>query len=232
MENTLGVLGGMGPLASQLFYKMVIEKTAAVKDQEHINMIILNHATMPDRTEAIFGENSKQVYDLLFEDCKMLEHAKCKAIVGICNTAHYFLHQYKDMLTIPILSMVREAAAEMGRLYRGERVAVLATDGTIKTALYQAALEEEGVIPYLPDSQTQRLVMRLIYDCVKRGAPTDKAALISIDDELKASGCKAALTACTELSVIKTAERLDGFYADPMEILAEKAIVFMGKKLR
>jgi len=232
MENTLGVLGGMGPLASQLFYKMMIEKTAAAKDQEHINMIILNHATMPDRTEAIFSENAKQVYDLLFEDCKMLEHAKCKAIVGICNTAHYFLHQYEDLLEIPILSMIRETAAEMGRLFKGESVAVLATDGTIKTELYQAALKEEGVIPYLPSPQTQRLVMRLIYDCVKSGASTDMAALESIDDELKANGCMAALTACTELSVIKAEERLDTFYADPMEILAEKAIVFMGKSLK
>lgn len=232
MENALGVLGGMGPLASQLFYKIVIEKTAAEKDQEHINMIILNHATMPDRTDAIFSEDSRVVYQLLLEDCKMLEKAGCKGIVGICNTAHYFLHQYDSLLNIPILSMVKETAGEMGRLYKGERVAVLATDGTIKTELYQDALKEEGVVPYLPKPQTQCAVMHLIYDCIKKGVPADKDALARIDEELKESGCKAALTACTELSVIKAGESLDAFYVDPMDILAKKAIVFMGKQLR
>lgn len=232
MKNALGVLGGMGPLASQLFYRMVIEKTAAEKDQEHIDMIILSHATMPDRTEAIFSEDTQKVYQLLLEDCKMLEKEGCKAIVGICNTAHYFLHQYSNLLTIPILSMVKEAAKEMGRLYKEERVAILATDGTIRTELYQKALKEEGVIPYLPSQKAQRSVMHLIYDCVKKGVPADKAALESIDTELRENGCKAALTACTELSVIKSDNNLGVLYVDPMEILAEQAILFMGKQLR
>lgn len=232
MENALGVLGGMGPLASQLFYRMVIEKTAAEKDQEHINMIILNHATTPDRTDAIFSEDSQALYQLLLDDCRMLEKAGCKGIVGICNTAHYFLHQYGDLLNIPILSMVKETAREMGTLYKGERVAILATDGTIKTELYQDALKEKGVIPYLPSKETQGFIMHLIYDCVKKGVSADKASLISIDQELKEKGCRAALTACTELSVIKADEELGALYVDPMEILAQKAIVFMGKNLK
>lgn len=232
MENALGVLGGMGPLASQLFYKKIIERTVAEKDQDHINMIILNHATMPDRTEAIFGKNSAEVYALLLEDCKMLEAAKCKAIVGICNTAHYYLHQYSDLLEIPILSMVREAAKEMSRLYKGERVAILATDGTVKTGLYQAALEQEGVVAHLISDQSQGLVMHLIYDCIKKGESANRTALAYIDKELKKSGCKAALTACTELSVIKEQGLLDTFYVDPMDILVEKAIGFMGKQLK
>lgn len=232
MENSLGVLGGMGPLASQLFYKMMIEKTEAVKDQDHVNMIILSHASMPDRTEAIFGKDANIVYELLLADCKMLQAAKCKAIVGICNTAHYFLQQYTDILNIPILSMIHETAMQMGKLYKGERVGILATEGTIKTALYQTALEKEGVIPYLLSAQSQALAMHLIYDCVKKGLPADRSALSCIDRELKGNGCCAALTACTELSVIKADEALCPFYVDPMEILAERAIVFMGKALK
>lgn len=232
MENSLGVLGGMGPLASQLFYKKIIEKTAAEKDQDHINMIILNHATMPDRTEAIFSKDSSAVYQLLLADCKMLEAANCRTIVGICNTAHYFLHQYTSLLNIPILSMIHETAVHMGRHYKGQRVAILATDGTIRTALYQTALEKEGVEPYIVSEQSQRLVMHCIYDCIKKGIIVDQFALENIDKELKANECKAALMACTELSVIKIEQRLDAFYVDPMDVLAEKAIVWMGKDLK
>ena len=48
MENSFGIIGGMGPMATELFYKMLIEKTDAPCDQDHMNTIILGHATMPD----------------------------------------------------------------------------------------------------------------------------------------------------------------------------------------
>jgi aspartate racemase len=119
MENMLGVLGGMGPLASQLLYKMITEKTVAEKDQDHIDMMILNHATMPDRTRAILSGDTARIYDMLLEDCRILERAGCRAIVIACNTAHYFSHQFEASLRIPLISMVREAAKEMGLLHKG-----------------------------------------------------------------------------------------------------------------
>ena len=52
MLKKLGVIGGMGPEATSFYYARVIARTKAESDQEHINMIILSHATMPDRTQA------------------------------------------------------------------------------------------------------------------------------------------------------------------------------------
>ena len=49
MLKKLGVIGGMGPEATSFYYARVIARTKAESDQEHINMIILSHATMPDR---------------------------------------------------------------------------------------------------------------------------------------------------------------------------------------
>ena len=214
MKNVLGVLGGMGPMASALFYKMITEKTAAEKDQDHINIILLSDASTPDRTAAILSDDFAQwqaAWDSLHEDCRTLESLGCKAICCTCNTAHYYLHQFDD-LGIPVISMIRETAKKMGAEHPGEKVAILATDGTIKTGLYQKELEKEGVVPYTLFA--------------------DKTALAAVDAEVKAAGCKAALLACTELSVIKADEHLDDFYVDPMEVMAERAIEFMGKQVK
>lgn len=234
MKNMLGILGGMGPMASALFYKMITEKTAAEKDQDHINIVLLSDAETPDRTAAILsGDFSKwqAAWDSLHQDCKTLEAMGCRAVCCTCNTAHYYLHQFDD-LNIPVISMIRETAKEMGRLHRGEKVAILATDGTIQTGLYQKELEACGVTPYTCAPENQRRVMHLIYDCVKAGLPADKEALAAVDAEVKAAGCKGALLACTELSVIKADEHLDDFYTDPMEVMAECAIEFMGKQVK
>ena len=87
----IGVLGGMGPAATCLFYKMITEKTEAYKDQDHINMIIYSDASMPDRTEAILGQSFDDVADKMMEDIRILEKAGCRAIFVTCNTAHWIL---------------------------------------------------------------------------------------------------------------------------------------------
>ena len=234
MKNVLGILGGMGPMASALFYRMITEKTAADKDQDHINIVLLSDASTPDRTAAILSDDFAKwqaAWDSLHEDCRTLENMGCRAICCTCNTAHYYLHQFDD-LKIPVISMVRETAKEMGRLHAGEKVAILATDGTIQTGLYQKELEAAGVTPYTCGEEGQKRVMHLIYDCVKAGLPADREALAAVDAEVKAAGCKAALMACTELSVVKSDEKLGDFYVDPMEIMAERAIEFMGKRVK
>ncbi|MDY2995631.1 MAG: aspartate racemase, partial [Baileyella intestinalis] len=71
----LGIVGGMGPLASALFYEMLIRKTPAEKDQEHMDLILLSHSSMPDRTATILhgSETDKQhVQSLLEKDVERL----------------------------------------------------------------------------------------------------------------------------------------------------------------
>ncbi|MBQ3921606.1 MAG: aspartate/glutamate racemase family protein [Firmicutes bacterium] len=230
MKDILGVIGGMGPMASKLFYEMITAMTAADKDQDHINMVILSHATMPDRTGAIFA-GDETPGELLLEDCRTLESMGCRAICATCNTAHYFIHRFEDKLSIPVISLIRETAKEAARLHPGGKVAIMATDGTIRTRLYQDALEKEGVVPYVLSPENQKLAMHIIYDCVKAGKRSDEDAFRRIDAELKDSGCEGALLACTEFSVMKTELGLGAYYIDPMEVMARRAIEFMGKKV-
>ncbi len=232
MQNALGILGGMGPLASQLLYQRITEKTLAEKDQDHIDLVLLSHATMPDRTGAILSGQTREVRDLLLQDCRTLEVLGCKGIAIACNTAHYFVHQFEDQLRIPVISMIREAAAELAKARAGGPIAILATDGTIRTGLYQEALETKGVEYWVPDRNIQQDVMQLIYGCVKKGQLADEDTLKRIDKGLRAAGCSGALLACTELSVIGHAQGLGDFYLDPLEVLADRTIVFMGKQIR
>lgn len=222
-------------MATELFYKMLIEKTAVSCDQGHLNTIILGHASMPDRTQAILSgdkERISEVSEKIYEDAHVLEELGCKAIGVTCNTAHYFVDMISDKVGIPFIHMIRETAKEVAKTAKNEKVGILATDGTIKTGLYQKALQDEGVIPCVLDREHQRLVMHEIYDCVKAGLPADDGAWEEIDDHLKKIGCKKALLACTELSVIKEEKQLSEYYVDPMEVMADRALEFMGKKTR
>ncbi len=223
----LGVIGGMGPMATELFYKMIIEKTPVTCDQDHINTIILGHASMPDRTAAILSNDQEKIDDVsskILSDAKTLESLGCSMIAVTCNTAHYFIDRISDNVGIPFVHMIHETAKEAAKTSKGQKVGILATDGTIKTGLYQDALSAEGVEPCILDKAGQELVMHEIYDCVKAGKPADLEAWAIIDQKLHDMGCQKALLACTELSVIKADNKLSDFYIDPMEVMANRCL--------
>ncbi|MGI6728113.1 MAG: aspartate/glutamate racemase family protein [Anaerovoracaceae bacterium] len=232
-HKILGVLGGMGPLATQLFYKQIIERTEVACDQDHMDMIILSHASMPDRTAAILSGRTEDLYKALLEDAKRLENNGVTAIAIPCNTSHFFVDKLQKEISVPIIHMIRETVKT---LIEGSKiidcVGILATDGTLKSELYQKACVEIGIRPVVPTPESQKLVMKIIYDGIKGGGKIDFNDFLIIERELNEKGCKAAIMACTELSCFKELYHLSDYYIDAMEVLAIKSIEICGKKLK
>lgn len=229
----LGIIGGMGPMASAVFYDMISSKTDASCDQENLNLILLSHAGMPDRTRAILSKDEAQIEEVrskLYADAMFLQNAGCTAIAVTCNTAHYFVNMIEDELDIPFIHLIRETAEAVASEFGAKKVAVLATDGTIETRLYQDELSKRGVIAFTPKAEVQALVMHEIYECIKSGKPADEEIWQKIEEYVKAEGCEAAVLACTELSVVRKELSLGSFYFDPMDIMAERCLDFYEKR--
>jgi aspartate racemase len=228
----IGVMGGMGPAASALFYRMTVEHTKARRDQDHIDMVLLSHASVPDRTEALLGGRRAELLALLLEDARLLERCGVDAIAIPCNTSHALADEISAGIHIPLLNMVEDAARECAARFPagGARVAVLATDGTARAGVYQRALEKQGLTPWLPPAETQSIVMKLIYDGVKNGGDISREDISAIERAARDAGCDAVLMACTEMSVVKERFSLSDFYADALLTLVKSVIRFAGKE--
>ena len=107
-EKLLGVLGGMGPMATAYFLKIVTDMTEAETDQQHIPMLICNHTTIPDRTAYILGESNENPVPALCNDAKFLEKSGADILAMTCNTAHNFYEQVQANIEIPLLHIVKE----------------------------------------------------------------------------------------------------------------------------
>lgn len=229
--GVLGIIGGMGPAATDLLYRRIIDRTAADCDQEHLDMIILNHASMPDRTSAIKSGDTKAVLSALKRDVRFLTDSGASAIAIPCNTSHYFYDDLQSITAVPIINMVRETVLHM-KITGHKRVCVLATDGTVMTGIYERECTAAGIEYIAPPEREQALVMRIIYDQVKKGYPGNMEDFQQIHHFIKAAGCDGAILACTELSVFRAEAGLSDYYTDALEILCEQAILKCGKKLR
>ncbi len=223
MKKTIGIIGGMGPLATADLFAKLVRLTAAENDREHIHTIIDSNTAVPDRTAAILGMGPSPVPELM-KSAKLLENAGADLLVMPCNTAHFFYDEIRAATRLPLLHMLRLTADEIGRR-KLDRVAVLATEGTVKTGIYARLFEERGIPYLLPDGAGQSAVTGAIYAGVKAGRRDyDTSALRRALDELMERGAEAFVLGCTELPVAFEQYRLDYPVVDPTEALAKAAI--------
>ena len=230
-EQRLGILGGMGPQATQDFYQRILDRTDAAKDQEHLPTLIWSDTSMPDRTAAILGGDAEGCYQRLLAGARLLEGGGCTVLSIPCNTSHYFADRLQEDISIPLIHMPRETVgvlAEEGR----RKVAILATDGTIRTGVYQKECTARGIEAVSPPEEVQKLVMSIIYDEIKRGEKGSREKFAVIDRWLRQAGCDSAILGCTELSVYRTYHGLPDHYLDAMDVLAQRYITACGYKLR
>jgi aspartate racemase len=229
----LGIVGGMGPMATSMFFERIVERTEANSDQEHIDVVILNHASMPDRTKAILSGDYDDFLNKMREDLELLERIGVSNIAIPCNTSHFFMKQMVEMTAIPIINMVTETANEvLSRYGKGTRVGILATNGTIQTGTYEQACEAVGLVFIKPEPELQEKVMQTIYD-IKSDMPVDVMAFEAIirhmiDD----MHCDCVILACTELSLIKIGPDAAVHCIDAMDVLIEKSILYSGKNVK
>ncbi len=229
--KVLGVLGGLGPMATAYFYELVTRHTRVSRDQDHIDMVISSKATTPDRTAFILGESREDPFVVMEDEAKRLVTFGAQVIAIPCNTAHYFYERLNEVIPIPVLNMVGDTVARAKAMGCGQ-VGILATTGTVHTRTYQLACEAVGLACRVPDDGAQKAVMDIIYGAIKQGGEPDIAAFCAVAGGLFAAGCDAMILGCTELSLLKKAGLLDERYIDSMDVLAHSAILACGKTPR
>ena len=233
-DKAVGILGGLGPLATVYFMELVIKHTEASRDQDHIDMIVLNHATIPDRTDFILGRSKENPLESMIQDAKKLEAAGAGFIVMPCNTAHYFYDGIRENVRIEMVSIIEETVRYAFEAVPGLRkLGILATDGTIKSGTYDLECAKRGIACVSPSDDERRELMRIIYDEVKAGKPGDAGALDGVIDDMLSRGCDAVALGCTELSTVyRDGGRRDGRVIDSLYALARRTILLAGKRFR
>ena len=232
-EQRLGILGGMGPQATQDFYQRILDRTDASCDQEHLPTLIWSDTSMPDRTAAILSNGPDPVPEMA-SALRNLEACGADCVIMPCNTAHYFLPRLQAMTEIPFLSILTAAAEACKAQFPGMTVGILATKGTLSTQLYQNALGEAGVPYLIPEAAEQDALMRVIYDGVKAGKGPDayRADLLTVVEHMMTRGAGVFLLGCTELPLAAEAVGLTVPVVDPTAELAKAAIRFCGFRVR
>lgn len=227
----LGVIGGLGPMATTHFMELVIRMTDASTDQQNLDMIVYNFPSIPDRTGYILGSNLRSPLPGLLSVGNALARQGADYIAIPCMTAHYFYEELQAGIPAKVIHCVRDTVSHLKE--NGITAAgLMATDGTIASNLFLRELIEAGILPVLPSEERQADVMHLIYRNIKAGDPVEMDRFQAVEQELRGKGAQVIILGCTELSLIKRDYEIGAGFLDAMEVLAQQAVLLGGRKLK
>lgn len=234
VKKTVGIIGGLGPMATAYFMMLLTKYTDVEKEQDHIDSIIINRSSTPDRTAFILGQSDDNPVFSMIKDAKMLEKMNCDFLVMPCNTAHFVYEDIQKEVNIELINIVNETVNYTIKKFPGiKKIGLMATSGTIYSEIYQKAFQEKGIDTILPSETIQKDIMQLIYNGVKKGNPINVDIMKKIIESFYTDNCQAIILGCTELSIINTDYCFnDDKIIDSLMVLVEKTIEKAGNKFK
>jgi len=227
----LGVIGGMGPMATIDFLRKLIIYTDARSDKDHIHTLTDSYCAIPDRSSYILGRGEDPA-EKLIDTAVKLQNMGAEVVVMPCNTAHYFYEDIKRNLEVEFINMIEETA----KVVAGEdRVGLLATEGTYHSRIYEDIFKGYGIEVVQPDEDIKLLINRVIYR-IKGGGHSLREHMEEVEEIIRHFNVKnieKIILGCTELPLIFDGYSVAGIsFIDPTEALAHAAIKAMGKLIK
>lgn len=198
----IGVLGGMGPLATADFFQKVIAETPATADADHVPLLIQSDPRISPRPAAILGEGRSPLPELLAGRDRLIS-AGATALAMPCNTAHYWYADLAEGCSVPFLSIVDASVDELSlRADIGASIGIIATRATLAARVFDSALVRSGYTVITPDENVMDNLVLPGIALVKAGESMRAGALIEqAVQALLNRGARVVVLACTETPV-------------------------------
>jgi len=236
MKKTIGILGGMGPEATAYFFELLLKKTAAACDQEHIPILIWNNPKIPPRTDAILHKGGSPL-PLLLKGIRILEEGGAGLIVMPCITAHYYAPKLEARAKVPFVNLLDESLGYAQKYFPGiKRAGLIASSGTVASRLVDKTFEKAGIEVISPGPAEQKRIQNAIFGKkgIKAGHTTGpaKETIIAMARFLTGRGAEAIIAGCTEIPLVLEPKDISVPLIEPMKIGASTCIQMAGYKIK
>ncbi len=226
MKINVGIIGGMGPMATVEFLRTLTEITDGEIDQDHLNYILYSMPEIPSRIDAYYHGKETPVR-AINEGIEFLLKNNVDTIAIPCNTAHIWFEQFEH--SDKILNMIELTAKKI--VSSGyKRPAILATTATLDSRLYIDELKSSGIDVIIPEDEdsVMEAVQLVKRDKIKEG----HELLMPVIQSFEKLKCDSIILACTEIPVILSEQDTKLPLINSDAVLAEAIITAGGKKVK
>lgn len=225
--KTLGIVGGIGPESTVVYYRLLLEALGARLGGGHQPRLLLHSIDMRRMLDLVAADARSELVGFLLEELRSLAAAGADLALLASNTPHLVFDELQAVSPLPLLSIVEATAA--GAKARGlAKVALFGTRFTMGAGFYRDLLEARGVELALPDTKEQAWIHRIYMEelVVGQVRHATRRRLISISERLRLSeGAEGLVLGGTELSlVLQPAHLPDSVVLDSAKLHVEAAV--------
>jgi len=226
-KKIIGVLGGMGPESTAIFYQELIKQCqkqyGAQYDQDYPEIFIYN-LPIPDIVEGL--KKPDETLAMLIQGAKKINSIGVDFMVMPCNTAHYFYPSMSKSISIPFICIFLATAKKI-KSAGYKKIGLLATETTIEYKSYEKDFEKNGIDLLFPTNEEQKKLTEIILNILAgKKLDKDRESLKNIIENLKQKGAEAVVLACTDLPILLNKEDVGIKVFDTVETLAEATIEY------
>lgn len=225
----------MGSEATSDLFRSIVDQTRAIKDGDHLPVILYNNPSIPDRSDFILGTGPDPV-PFLIESARKLESWGADFLIMPCNTAHYFIEDIRKVISIPLINMIDESANWVKEIHPEIKIlGLLSTLGVYETMIYNKFYKDKELDIMFPDEQHRQNIMNAIYgdQGIKAGYKKEAAEPVQLAvNQLLDGGARAIIAGCTEIPLILNYLKIPVPIVNPTRILARKSIEMAGGMIK
>jgi aspartate racemase len=222
----LGVVGGVGPLASAEFLKTIYERNLDGCEQMSPRVLLYSDPTFPDRTETLLAGLDDLLLARLVEAIDSLDRLGASRIVVCCVTLHHLLPRLPPSTGRRVWSLIDVVFEQLLRSQK--RHLLFCTNGTRKLQIFERHRQWTAGRDFLalPDEADQRSIHDLIYR-IKSNHEVSRL-IPNIEALLSKYGVDSFVAGCTEIHLLAkrfAATGADGRERgciDPLTIIAKE----------
>ena len=224
--STIGILGGIGPEATGLFYLALIRRLqehGLIRRNQDFPRIVINSIPAPELVQDSPSQDDLRPY---LDGLKALDRLGVDFIVMVCNTIHLYHDRLQQAITAPLMDL--RAAVKQAMLRRRVPVLLLGTPMTVTRGLYRV----EGLTLLEPtDDELRRLAQSIVEFNRGRNREAQISFVTALCEKYRARGAGAVLLGCTELAVMLTQTSVPTI--NTLDILVEATIKeFLARRRR
>lgn len=200
----LGLVGGIGPEATHMYYRGIIEGYGEVAGRENLPRLTIDSLSAFEVFALCADQRYDELCDYLLEAVNNLAAAGAEVGALTGNTPHIVFDELAERAPIPLISAVTATCRAAER--RGlKKVGLLGTKFTMVNDFFRIPFDKAGIELVVPGEEDVEYIQDRIAGELEHGVVTDETrdGLVTIIESMVATDqIEQVILGCTELPLI------------------------------
>jgi len=218
--NNIGIIGGIGPTSTVVYYNRLIDGYREIKKDENYPQLFINSINMTEMLNYVSKNDYEKLINLLANEIQKLKIVGVDYVAIASNTPHCVINELIGKTSVPIINIVEETCQYV-KNKNLKKVLLTGTMFTMQRDFYRKSFEKYDIECIVPNDDEKKIIHNIIFPNLENGIVIEKDKILFKDlckKIILKNGIDGIILGCTELPLLVNEKDFDICVLDTMEI--------------